>query len=243
MKLTKRCADLLRLLPAARWLTTGQIHRRFFPNATADAARKRLRKLGAAGYITVRRRDRMSQALFTLGREGRRALERQGVDQIALERTPPKQLEHFIGINDLRLALEVFPDLSYFFACWELPAIGWRHPLIPDAMFGIGQQTFAAEFDRGQESIQFFLKTKMQTYSRGLVGVPLAGLLIIADSDSRMRSLMKAVPACALRVLFATIGRISKEGVQKPLFLDSVGRPTCLVEFSCQALSSRREAR
>jgi len=51
MRLTKRCLDLFRMLRAARWLTTAQIHRRFFSAATLDAARKRLRKLTDAGYF------------------------------------------------------------------------------------------------------------------------------------------------------------------------------------------------
>jgi hypothetical protein len=244
MRLTHRCRDLLRLLATARWLTTNQIHRRFFPTATADAARKRLRKLAKAGYVVVSRHDRMSPALFTLGKEGRRILEREGLaDCIALQRRPPKQLEHFVGINDLRLVLEAVSGLSYFFACWELPAIGWRHALIPDAIFAISQQTFVGEFDRGQETIQFFLKTKMEIYGRGLTGFPLAGLLIVADSEGRMRSLMKAIPAGRLRILFSTIDKIRSEGIDKPLFLDSAGRPACLLEVSSQALVSRREAR
>src|SRR5438128_1479212 len=44
VKLTPRCTELFRLLRGARWLSTGQIHRRFFPHASVDAARKRLRK-------------------------------------------------------------------------------------------------------------------------------------------------------------------------------------------------------
>ena len=62
MKLTPRCLNLLRLLSAARWLTTRQIHARFFPAATMDAARKRLRKLNASEYIHMVRETRMDQA-------------------------------------------------------------------------------------------------------------------------------------------------------------------------------------
>ena|SRR2546425_9856623 len=51
MKLTPRCNELFRLLRGARWLSTGQIHRRFFPNASLDAARKRLRKMEGVRFF------------------------------------------------------------------------------------------------------------------------------------------------------------------------------------------------
>src|SRR2546425_6409607 len=125
MRLTKRCLELLRTLRAARWLATGQVRRRFFSDATADAAHKRLRKLTDAGYLVMFRENRMREALFTLGREGKEVLEQAGTEEVALERRPPKQLEHFTGINDLRIAAELAAPLTYFFACWELPGLGW----------------------------------------------------------------------------------------------------------------------
>src|SRR2546426_627529 len=161
VRLTKRCMDLLELLRVARWLTTGQVRRRFFPHATLDAARKRLRKLTQAGYLMMVQENRMSEALFTLGCEGKRVLETSGVEGITLERKPPKQLEHFIGINDLRIAAELDEALTYFFACWELPGLSWQHPIIPDAVFSLRNRTFAVEFDRGLKSIRSFIKTKI----------------------------------------------------------------------------------
>src|SRR5438093_13337074 len=98
MRLTKRCFDLLKLLRAARWLTTGQVRRRFFPGATADAARKRLRKLADAQYLLMYQEHRMAEAVFALGREGKRAIEKYGAEEITLERTPPRQWEHFCAI-------------------------------------------------------------------------------------------------------------------------------------------------
>src|ERR1700733_14498090 len=75
MRLTPRCIDLLRLLAAARWLTTRQIHYRFFRDATIDTARKRLRKLTSGKYLGTVREGRMNEALFTLGCAGKRVLE------------------------------------------------------------------------------------------------------------------------------------------------------------------------
>src|SRR5437773_1930263 len=160
MRLTNRCRDLLRLLRAARWLTTSQIHRRFFPTASLAAARKRLRTLERSKYIARYRPHWMAESLLTLGTDGKRMLEKHEGLTIAMQRRPPKQLEHCLGINDLRIAAEKLPDLEYFFACWELADLNWRHRIVPDALMRIGGRTYALEFDRGQEGLRFFLKTK-----------------------------------------------------------------------------------
>src|SRR5436309_574736 len=149
VRLTKRCMDLLELLQAARWLTTQQVRRRFFPHATLDATRKRLRKLTEVGYLAMCQEHRMCSAFFSLGREGKRVLETQGAEEIVLERKLGAQTDHLSGINDIRLAAEAKLPVSYFFACWELPKVGWRHGIIPDAIFSVGKRAFAVEFDRG----------------------------------------------------------------------------------------------
>jgi hypothetical protein len=109
MRLTSRCKDLLRLLRAARWLTTGQVHRRFFAHASMSAVRRRLRQLAAEGYVVKHQEDRMREALFALGREAGRVLETEigGGKPVVLERVLPKQLEHLTGINDIRIAAEL----------------------------------------------------------------------------------------------------------------------------------------
>ena len=167
MRLTKRCFDLLNLLRGARWLTTGQVRRRFFPRATPDAARKRLRKLVGAGYLVMYREHQMAEALFTLGREGKRALEKRSAEEVALERRPPKQREHFTAINDVRIAAELDGALSYFFAAWELAAVKWPHPVIPDAVFAFGNRAFALELDRGAEGIRFFSEPRSRCTGGG----------------------------------------------------------------------------
>jgi DNA-binding PadR family transcriptional regulator len=116
MRLTERCTDLLKLLRAARWLTTAQIQRRFFSTATADAVRKRLRKLNVAGYVVAVRQDRMSQSMFRLGPQGRRLLETFVNEPIAFERKPPIQRLHFEAINDFRIAAELAGHLKFFYA-------------------------------------------------------------------------------------------------------------------------------
>src|ERR1039458_6873994 len=132
MRLTGRCMELLRLLSSARWLTTGQVHRRFFACASIGAARRRLRILAHAGYVRKQHEDRMREALFALGIQGKRALEREGKGEIGLERRPPKEREHMTGIGDIRIAAEMAGGLEYFFAASELPGIGWKFAMVPD---------------------------------------------------------------------------------------------------------------
>jgi len=218
MRLTPRCINLLRLLGAARWLTTRQIHWRFFPEATPDAARKRLRKLTAGEYLTMVREGRMSQALFTLGRAGKRVLEMENATPGTLERRPPTQREHFLAVNDVRIAAELAGSLSYFFAYWELPGLGWKHALIPDAVFRMADRTFAMEFDRGVEGIQFFLRTKVAAYRKGFDGIPLTAILVITDRDARMASLARAIGDTTGGMLFSTLEAVRAHGLSGPVF-------------------------
>jgi len=218
VRLTARCRDLLGLLRAARWLTTGQVHRRFFPRATVGAARRRLRRLAAANYVRKHQEDRMREALFTLGRDGARVLEAAGSKPVRLERTPPAQLDHFLAVNTIRIAAELCGSLSYFFSYWELPASGWRHPLIPDAVFALGDRNFAAEFDRGVEGIKFFMRTKVAVYRRGLPGFPFVAVLVVADRTARMEALARAVGDGDGRFVFTTIDAIRDRGLLAPIY-------------------------
>src|SRR5689334_22749332 len=119
-RLTPRCRLLLNLLAQARWLSTSQIQTAFFPGRSADAVRKRLRKLTAAKILYRIQPHRMSEAYFGLGVQGKSALEQAGGAEIVLERRLPAHLAHLLGINDVRLAIERSPCVvKYFFACWE----------------------------------------------------------------------------------------------------------------------------
>ena len=160
----------------------------------------------------------MDQALFTLGRAGKRLLETAQAAPVALERRPPTHREHFLAVNDVRIAAELAGSLSYFFAYWELPGVGWRHSLIPDAVFRIADRTFAVEFDRGVEGIRFFMQTKVTAYRRGLDGLPLAAILIVTDRATRMASLAKAIGDTKGRVLFSTLDAVQAHGLTGPVF-------------------------
>jgi len=217
MRLTPRCTNLLGLLRQARWLTTGQVHARFFPHATRDAVRKRLRKLVQEKYLVMVRPHHMSEAIFALGAQGQRVLEDLGSDPVTLERKPPAQLDHLRGVNDCRIAAEL-EDCSYFFACWELAKLNWRHPLIPDAIFSLQGQTMAIEFDRGFEGAAFFARTKLPHYERGFPDLPCSRVLVVTESVVRMKALARAIGGTQVDILFTTVDLIQMRGFDAPIF-------------------------
>jgi len=242
MRLTGRCMDMLRLVRVARWLSTGQVRRRFFPRATVSAARRRLRRLVAAGYLRKRQENRMREALFTLGREARRVLEtdEDGGKQVVLERMPPKQMEHMAGINEIRIAAELSGELSYFFAAWELAGIGWKYPIVPDAIFRMANRTFGLEYDRGAEGLRYFM-SKIASYRRGLPGFPLSAVLIVVDRRSRLETLSRAVADDRGRFLFTTIDAIRDRGMLAPIYYRHPGTTSGSLTETRSLEVSRRE--
>ena len=216
--------DLLRLLRCARWLTTGQVKRRFFPVATTDAARKRLRILARAGFVVKVQPDRTKEALFTLGRKAKLVLEKETGAEIVLEQKLPKQREHFLAVNDVRIAAELAGPVTYFFGYWELPGLGWRHPVIPDAVVALGNRTFAVEVDRGMEGLRYFLRTKIARYARGLNGLPLTAVLIVTDRDTRITSLAKAIGSGRGHFLYTTLEHLRRNDLSSPVFRDGAGQ-------------------
>jgi hypothetical protein len=243
MRLTSRCVGLLRLLRAARWLTTTQIQRRFFPLATADAVRKRLRKLTSAKYLVAVRRDRMSQAIFTIGPEGKRILEKIGGEVVSVDRKPPIQREHSLAINDLRIAAELAGTLKFFYAAHELPALGWSEAIIPDALLAFDNNNVALEFDTGAEGVTYFVRTKMSVYRRGFSGIPIHTLVVVADRTVRMFTLAKAIGDVYGRVVFTTLDMIQGHPLLSPIFYtEARGWGVSLFEnLSSQTLSSSRD--
>ena len=104
-----------------------------------------------AGYLVVHREHQMAEALHGLGPKGKLLLEAKGVTAEVM-RKPPRQIEHMVGINDLRVAIEVNPtQVTYFFASWELAGLGWVHPVIPDAVVGLRlpEQYVVQDSERG----------------------------------------------------------------------------------------------
>jgi hypothetical protein len=142
LRLSERDLHVLAKCAVCKWLTTSQLQRVYFPHVTLDAVRKSLRRLHEAGYLASHREHRMAEALHGVGRSAKPLLEAKGLAVAA--RTPPRQIEHLVGINDMRLAVEVEAErLAYFFAAWELSGLGWTHTLIPDAVFLVSSREAA----------------------------------------------------------------------------------------------------
>ena len=74
------------------------------------------------------------------------------------------------------------------------------------------------EFDRGVESVRFFVRTKIAHYRRGLAGFPLAGILVIADRKARAVSLARSIPNERGQFLFAILDDVRTRGFSAPVF-------------------------
>lgn len=230
MRLTARRISFYRFLSAALWVSTSQVHRLLFPQASLDATRKWLRPAVRVHHLVAFRATRMSEAVFTLGPEGKRVLEQCGSKEVRLERALPKQFPHLSGVNDIRIAAELTGFLSYFLAHWELSKLAWPHPIIPDAVFELAGRTFAAEFDRGLEGVKFFLRTKVPVYERGFEGLPLSALVVVTDRRARMESLARAVAGSRRPIFFSTLEQVQRHNLMDPIFYrHGAGEPIRLV--------------
>jgi len=143
MRLTARDKEILQKLQRCKWLTTSQVQRLFFPNVSLDPVRKRMRKLAGAKYLRSHQPNHMAEMLHGFGK-------------------PPKQLQHLIGINDIRLAAEK-EGPAFFYAYWELPAFGWNYPVVPDAVSKVDGKLYLVEYDTGTETLAQ-LQTKFAHY-------------------------------------------------------------------------------
>jgi len=224
VRLSERDLRVVAKCAVSKWLATGQLARLYFPNVTPDAVRKSLRRLVEAGYLVVHREHQMAEALHGLGSRGKVLLEAKGVPA-EVTRKPPRQIEHLIGINDLRVAVEVHPaQVAYFFASWELQGLGWVHPVIPDAVVGLklpDRKTFLVEYDRGTETLPT-LVGKLRAYEGGLSGIHFRALLLVTDSPSRLEILALHVrkEGFLRKILGCVRDELTAMGIDAPLFLD-----------------------
>lgn len=201
MRVTERDQKLLAQLAAARWLTTQQVKALCFPGVAMEMARRRLRLLASAGFVHSWRVNRMAEALHSLGASGRRLLIARGwAEEIRLERKPPKNLEHFLGINDIRVAVEQGArsegvELGFFFAYWELLQQGWTFSVIPDAACQFAcrgrERTLLFEYDRGEEAPGYIIRTKFRPYGQGLDGFPFSQVLVVVETERRLVQLRR----------------------------------------------------
>src|SRR3989441_12084343 len=105
VRLTDRDLRMLVKLAVCRWLATTQIQRLYFPKATLNAVQKRLRKLSDAGYLRSYREHPTAEAVHALGPKGKPLVEEKGIEA-AVSAEVPQQLEHLLGVNEMRIAVE-----------------------------------------------------------------------------------------------------------------------------------------
>lgn len=225
VRITDRDVRLLVKCAAARWLTTGQIRRMFFPESTLDAVRKRLRKLADEGFLLSSQPHRMTEMLHGVGREGSALLATKGLE-IKVSRKMPDHLEHSVGINDIRIAVEAGSwHVEYFFAHWELAQFGWHHSVIPDAVFSVhadSRLTFMAEYDRGTEGREV-LRGKLRQYG-GLSSFRFHGVILVAESEHLCQRLSRSLSGAWRYALgFCCLPDIQTSGVGARIFMQPRG--------------------
>jgi hypothetical protein len=217
LRCTERDKSLIVKSALCRWLTTRQIQRLYFPRATVNAVQKRLRKLTEGGYLRTHREDAFSEALHSAGPKGRAVLEEKGVEYVGAAEVP-RQIPHLVGINDVRISVETGTiPVAYFFAYWQLSALGWMHAVIPDAVFAVRaphRRNFVVEYDRATESLSV-LVAKMRAYAEGLPKFPLEAVVVVTETGRRMEGLGREIRkrGVALRVLICTLSDLEQNSM------------------------------
>ena len=141
-KLTSRDRNILWSCGVSQVLTTSQILRWHFGSTSLRNVQKRLQKLVAAGFLKVIETRVCTDNLVLLGREGQAELQKTGW-KVELRQEAPKDLEHHLGVVDIRIALDrslpTLPGmrLRYCYAYWELGQFAWSYPIIPDMIFSL----------------------------------------------------------------------------------------------------------
>jgi hypothetical protein len=191
VQLTPRDKRILGKCADAQWLNTAQIHALFFNDKTLDAVRKRLRKLVEANYLKAVQTRYFIDSFHTLDDAGVTVvrLTRPGIQK---HRAVPEHLEHLAAINDVRIAVEKSDaNIRYFYAHWELSALGWKYPVIPDCAFSVAADrtsTCMVEIDRGTELTKDILK-KFEGYATVALTFPFDAVLLLTMSPKgRSRS-------------------------------------------------------
>lgn len=227
VRLTERDLQMLVKCALCRWLTTDQLRRLYFPAATLNAVQKRLRKLSEAGYLRSYREHPTSESVHALGPKGKPLVEERGIEATLVDEVP-RQMAHLLGVNQVRVAVEQSAvPVGYFFAYWQLADLGWRYPVIPDAVFAAcvpERRTFLVEYDRGTETLDK-LSEKLRRYADGLEGFAFEAVLIVTEEMRRfdlvsreMRRKQVSVPA-----LVSTLEEIRGAGVFEAAFMEVPG--------------------
>jgi hypothetical protein len=213
-RITERDVQILVKCAICRWLTTAQIQRLYFPRASSNAVQKRLRKLSDAGFLRSHREHPTAEAVHAVGPKGKPLVEGKGVE-VAVGGEVPKQLEHLLGINEIRIAVETGAvPVAYFFPYWQLASLSWTLPVIPDAVFAFKppeRHAFVIEYDRGTET-QEKLLGKLTCYDNGLPGFAFESVLLFTEGNRRFDLLSREMRRknLSLSVLAGTLEGINE---------------------------------
>ena len=207
-----------------RWLTTAQLKRLYFPEATLNALQKRLRKLSEAGYLRSHQEHPTAEAIHAVGPKGKPLVEEKGIE-VAVGGEVPRQAEHMLGVNEIRIAVETGgAKVVYFFAYWQLANLGWAHSVIPDAVFAVRTpelRTFLVEFDRSTETLDNLFR-KLGLYDQGLVEFSFEAVLLLTERTRRLDLLGRELRRrnLSLPVLASTLEEAVEEGFFESSFLE-----------------------
>jgi len=224
IRLTERDRRMLMKCAVCRWLTTDQIRRVYFPEASLNAVQKRLRKLAEAGYLRSYREHPTAEAIHALGPKGKPLGEEKGIE-VALQAEVPKQIEHLLGINEIRGFVEMSgAEIVYFFSWQELRTMGWTYAVIPDAVFAVRapqRRTFLVEYDRSTETLEKLVE-KLVWYDKGLFEFPFEAVLIITERTRRLDVLSRELrrKGVSVTTLASTTAEISEGGFFEVPFAD-----------------------
>jgi hypothetical protein len=236
VRLTERDRRILAECQAARFLTTSQIQRMFFPGVSGDGVRKRLRKLVEDQYLTPFSSRAFSETLHALGRASAGFFREEPAASLP-PRSLPDHIEHLVGINDIRAVVTVpagMPPvrLRYFFAHWELGQFHWTLPVIPDAVFCLERDlpyTFAVEYHRGTERGNA-LPDKLKQYRVLQISFPIHALLFISEGATCDRLARRLGSASAdVPMYVAALETLNAHGLEGDVFHSTKGSgPTSL---------------
>ncbi len=244
---TARDRGLFELLGRARWLSTAQIQRRFFPGKSLNAVNKRMRRLVRAQYLRRVRPTLMDQCYFRLTATGADRLRDDGGRSIGVPKRFPRQVSHFAAINDVRLWLDAqfARGAASFWAEWELKDLN-RDRIVPDGVallrLDSGTRRLAIEVDLATENSQFLVQ-KMKTYDELALRreLPFDAVLVTATGWPRLRSLISAcyragLPAGALRLWFVELEQLAPGQLPGLIDLAAVSESDRLSRHSLQSL-------
>jgi len=199
-KLTNRDMQILWSCGVSQVLTTSQIQRWHFGSTCLRNVQKRLQKLVEAGFLNVIETRVCTDNLVLLGKVGHAELQKTGW-KAELRQEAPKDLQHHLGVVDIRIALDrslpALPgmQLRYCYAYWELGQFAWSYPVIPDMIFSL-RNAFtlqaAVEFDRKTEMLSVFAKKLLQ-YRLLLERHPLSTVLVVAEKEEDAERLVEGL--------------------------------------------------